>query len=106
MSLLTRGTEVVTVFAEVATTDADGNPVTKPGAVGVVCRAVVQPLTSTEDSEGTESKYRLRLVGYPDVLGAQSAVEWQGRRYAIEGDPKVYTGSPRTARVEYVMARR
>ena len=24
----------------------------------------------------TTSKYRLRLVGYPGVLGAQSQVEW------------------------------
>ena len=62
---------------------------TQPSAVGVVSRAVVQPMTSTEDATvgfETTSKYRLRLVGYPDMLGAQSQVEWQGKRYAIDGN--------------------
>jgi hypothetical protein len=91
MSLLHRSTEVVTVFPEEAVTDADGNTMTQPSAVGVVSRAVVQPMTSTEDATvgfETTSKCRLRLVGYPDMLGAQSQVEWQGKRYAIDGEPK------------------
>jgi hypothetical protein len=107
VSLLTRGTETVSVFAEVTTTDSDGNKITKPGTVGVVCRAVVQPLSSTETDQGTTSKYRLRLVGWQGApLGARSAVEWQGRRYAIDGEPMIYNGSRRTAHVEYVMTRR
>jgi hypothetical protein len=106
MSLLHRGTDQVTVFAEAVRTDSDGNTVTKPGTVGVVCRAVVQPLSSIEGDEGTTSKYRLRLVGYSGLLGAQSAVEWNGMRYAIDGEPKVYNGSRRTAHVDYVMVRR
>ena len=79
MSLLHRSTEVVTVFPEEAVTDADGNTMTQPSAIGVVSRAVVQPMTSTEDATvgfETTRKYRLRLVGYPDMLGAQSQVEW------------------------------
>ncbi|ORB67691.1 hypothetical protein [Mycolicibacterium tusciae] len=106
MSLLHRGTDQVTVFAEAVVTDSDGNTVTKPGTVGVLTRAVVQPLSSTENGEGTTSKYRLRLVGYPDLLGAQSAVEWNGKRYAIEGDARIYNGSRRTAHVDYVMVRK
>lgn len=106
MSLLHRGTDQVTVYPEEVTTDSDGNTVTRPGTVGVVCRAVVQPLSSTEDDQGTTSKYRLRLVGYSDLLGAQSAVEWNGKRYAIDGDPLVYNGSRRTAHVEYRMVRK
>ena len=51
----------------------------------------------------TESKYRLRLVGYPTVLGAQSQVEWNGKRYSIDGEPKIYNGSRRTAHVDYVI---
>lgn len=105
MSLLNRGTETVTVFAEEVTTDSDGNTVTRPGTVGVVCRAVVQPLSSTEDADVTTSKYRLRLVRYSDLLGAQSAVEWNGKRYVIDGDPLIYNGSRRTARVEYTIVR-
>ena len=109
MSLLHRSTEVVTVFPEEAVTDADGNTMTQPSAVGVVSRAVVQPMTSTEDATvgfETTSKYRLRLVGYPDMLGAQSQVEWQGKRYAIDGEPRQYNGSRRTAHVDYLMVRR
>lgn len=105
MSLLHRGTDQVTVFAEVTKTDSDGNKITTPGTAGVVCRAVVQPLSSTEDDRGTTSKYRLRLVGYSDLLGAHSAVEWNGKRYAIDGDPQIYNGSRRTAHVDYVMVR-
>ena len=54
----------------------------------------------------TTSKYRLRLVGYPSLLGAQSQVEWNGKRYAIDGEPRIYNGSRRTAHVDYVIERR
>lgn len=106
MSLLNRGTDQVTVFAETVVTDSDGNTITKPGTVGVLTRAVVQPLSSTEDADGTTSKYRLRLIGYPDLLGAHSAVEWNGKRYALDGEARIYNGSRRTAHVDYVMVRR
>jgi hypothetical protein len=95
VSLLHRGTETVTVFPEETFTDADGNTRTRPSFVGVVVRAVVQPMTSTEHQTvgfETESKYRLRLVGYPGALGAQSQVDWQRKRYAIDGDPRIYNG--------------
>lgn len=112
MSLLDRGTETVTVYAEETTTDADGNTITRPSAVGVVARAVVQPVTvlgsQTEHQDfgfDVTSKYRLRLVGYPDLLGAQSQVEWNGKRYAIDGEPRIYNGSRRTGHVDYVMVR-
>ena len=105
MSLLNRGTDQVTIYPETVVTDSDGNTLTRPGTVGVICKAVVQPLASTEDAEGTTSKYRLRLVGYTELLGAQSAVEWNGKRYAIDGDPLIYNGSRRTAHVDYRMVR-
>jgi len=109
VSLLHRGTETVTVFAKDPFADADCNTRTRPSSVGVVVRTVVQPMTSTEHQTvglETESKYRLRLVGYPGVLGAQTQVDWQGKRYAIDGDPGIYNGSRRTAHVEYVIVRR
>lgn len=106
MSLLDRGNETVLVYPEEMVIDSDGNKRTRPSKVGVAVRAVVQPLSSTEDADGTTSKYRLRLIGYTDLLGAQSAVEWRGKRYAIDGDPLVYNSSRRTAHVEYVMVRR
>ena len=109
MSLIDRGTEVVTLFPEETVTDSDGNTMTRPSAVGMVARAVVQPMTSTEDASvglETTSKNRLCLVGYPGVLGAQSQVDWQGKRYTIDGEPKVYNGSRRTAHIDYLIVRR
>jgi hypothetical protein len=110
MSLLNRGTETVTVYPEEVVTDRDGNDRTRPSAVGVVVRAVVQPIgTPTETQDGgfqTVSRYRLRLVGYTDELGAQSQIEWKGVRWAIEGEPIRYNGSPRTRHTAYVIARR
>ncbi len=48
MCLFHKGTETVTVFPEETFTDADGDTRTRPSSVGVVVRAVVQPMTSTE----------------------------------------------------------
>ena len=80
MSLLNRGTEVVTVFPEEVTTDGDGNIRTRPTATGVVCRAVVQPMTTAEDQTtgfDTTSKYRLLLwvTRHCSVLSHR----WNGR---------------------------
>lgn len=110
MSLLNRGTEVVKVFHQVAAEerDRDGNRVSRPSVVGVVRKAVVQPISSTEDADGgynTAQRYRLRLVNYPEPLGPRSQIEWRGKRYSIDGNGVVYSGSPRTARTEYVMVR-
>ena len=66
-SLLHRGTEIVTVFPDEMIIDGEGNKKMRPSATGIVCRAVVQPITTTEDAKvgyQTMSKYRLRLVGY------------------------------------------
>ena len=115
MSLLNRGTEVVTVYPEQVATDADNNTITRPSATGILLRAVVQPITSavavgSQESQDigfvTESKYRLRLVGFPTLLGAQSQVEWQGSRYVIEGEPRQYNGSRRTRHIDYIIERR
>lgn len=114
MSLINRGTETVTVYPEEVVTDSDGNPRTRPSAVGVVARAVVQPLTGTSARSTTEdqgvgfetgARYRLRLVNYPPLLGAQAEIEWQGKRYAIDGEPLQYNGSSRTRHVDYLMMR-
>ncbi|MCV7224455.1 hypothetical protein [Mycolicibacterium komossense] len=115
MSLLRRGIETVKVFQEIQNpiTDSDGNTWTRPAKIGTLVRAVVQPLgllgAPSENQDGgfhTESRYRLRLINYPNILGAQSQIEWRGKRYSIEGDAMIYNGSHRTAHVDYVMARR
>ena len=114
MSLLRRGNETVTVYPEETVIDADGNKLTRPGKVGVAVRASVQPISSTEDTDGgganTTSRYRLRLAGgWPTgggILGAGAQVEWRGKRFAIEGDALLFNGSRRTAHAEYRMVRR
>ena len=53
----------------------------------------------------TESTYRMRLIGYPDVLGAQSQIEWNGKRYVLDGEARIYNGSPRTRHVDYAIKR-
>ncbi|WP_241472262.1 hypothetical protein [Mycolicibacterium neoaurum] len=114
MSLLNRGTEVVTVYPEVTDTDRDGNRRTRVGTIGIVTRASLQPISSTEpDSPGGShmvSRYRLRLAGgWPiggGILGAHAQVEWRGKRYAIEGDAQLHTGSPRTAHAVYTIVRK
>lgn len=63
---------------------------------------------STESAEGgfnTESRYRLRLINYPVVLGAQSQIEWNNKRHTIVGDATIVNGSRRTAQVDYPVAR-
>lgn len=112
MSLLNRGTDTVKVFQEVQSPDidGDGNKITRAALVGQLFRAVVQPLTATESTAdggfGSESRYRLRLINYPNVLGAQSQIEWNGKRYSIEGDGRIFNGSARTRHVDYVMVRK
>ena len=113
MSLLNRATDVVTVYPEVVDVDSDGNTRTRPSAVGLVTRAVVQPVSQFVGSERsdvgflTEERLRLRLVGWRDApLGAQSQVEWQGRRYSVHGEARQNRGSSRTAHVTYVLVRK
>lgn len=117
MSLLRRGTEVVTVYPEETVTDRDGNKTTRPGSVGIVTKASVQPVGSglldRENGDGgfhTTSRYRLRLAGgWPTgggILGAQAQVEWRGKRYSVEGDAQFHTGSSRTAHAVYTMVRK
>jgi uncharacterized protein YfaS (alpha-2-macroglobulin family) len=111
MSLLNRGTETVKVYQEIQTpeTDSDGNTRTRAALIGTTYRAVVQPISSTENADGgfnTETRYRLRLINYPNILGAQSQIEWDGKRYSLFGDAMIYNGSPRTAHVEYVIVRK
>jgi hypothetical protein len=111
VSLLNRGTETVKVFQEIQTPeiDSDGNKRTRAARIGTLVRAVVQPISSSESTEGggfnTETRYRLRLINYPNILGAQSQIEWNGKRFSIVGDAMIYNGSTRTAHIDYVMAR-
>lgn len=116
MSLLDRGRETVTVYPEETWTDPDGNVMTRPGTVGIETRASVQregqsgnsARRAEQDAIGfeTEEVYRIRFPrSFTTVLGAQSAVEWNGKRYSVIGDAHYYNGSRRTAHTDYAMRR-
>jgi hypothetical protein len=118
MTLLDSTNEVVTVFLEVRTVDADGNPLTKPSVNGVESRARIWQLSSTEkqDTAGvntraqlgvsTRAQFGLRFPrSFPHVVGARSQVEWNGKRYSVVGDPIVHNGSVRTRHLQYLLER-
>jgi hypothetical protein len=119
MSLLQRGNATVKVYPEVTRTDADNNTITEASTEGTDYRAMVQPLAvASASTEGqaigfeSSSSYRMRLVGYPGVLGPRSQIEWgtdaQGRpaRWGIDGPALIFDGSARTRHVDYTITRR
>jgi hypothetical protein len=116
MSLLDNGAryQPCIVYPEVMVIDGDGNKRTKPSDIGIPARARIQPIgTPTEAAEGgfhTISRYSLRFPHSFNkehgVLGAQSQIEWKGKRYSMEGEALDYNGSRRTAHVDYLIVRR
>lgn len=116
MSLLDRGRETVTVYQEETWTDRDGNTMTRPGSVGTVTIATIQPAAQSgtsarraeQDNEGfeTEQVYRMHLPrSFPYTLGAQARIEWNGQYWAVVGDAFHFNGSRNTKRVEYTIRR-
>ena len=122
MSLLAKGTEDVLVYPEIVVISPDKNKKTKASSVGVAGKARLQILgqsgTSSrrqeQDNEGYESEkvYSIRFsrklihdLGESWPLGAQSQIEWRGKRWALFGDENIYSNSRRTAHVTYTMKR-
>lgn len=113
MSLLDKGTEEVILYPEETITDPDGNTLTRPSRSGIPARATIQPVgTGAPDDMNGEGyvsgpqRYRLRLPRATNVvLGAQSAVEWRGQRWAVVGEPTIFTGSRKTSHAWYVIER-
>lgn len=116
MSLLDRHfPEDVIVFPEEVVTDIDGNIRTRPSATGVPARARLQPMGQSgtasrrqeQDNEGFESErvYAIRFPRDFPLLGAQSQIEWRGKRWALFGTEVIYNNSPRTAHVTYTVKR-
>lgn len=119
MSLLDKGNIDVIVYPEELVADSDGNKRTRPSKVGVPARARVDILgqsgTSSrrqeQDNEGYESEkvYSLRFTRKSERelgrLGAQSCIEWEGRKWAVFGDENVYNRSRRTSHRTYTIKR-
>ncbi|MCH9733452.1 MAG: hypothetical protein K0U78_02700 [Actinomycetia bacterium] len=104
------------VFLEETTTDADGNTRTRASATGIPTRVRVWPQNQSgtsarraEQADGgfsTEQVYGLRFPrSWPHALGAQSAVEIDGKRWSVFGDPVYYNGSARTRHTHYTIRR-
>lgn len=116
MSLLDKGNEPITIYPEEVVTDVDGNTQTRASKVGVPAMARIQPVGQSgtsarraeQDNEGFESEkiYSLRLPRrYSCHMGAQSQIEWHGRRWVVHGDATVYCNSPLTAHTVYTLRR-
>jgi len=119
VSLLDYAFEDVVVYPEEVTTDDDGNTKTRPSATGIPAKARLQfqgqsgtsARRAEQDIEGFESEqvYNLRFpktfTAEHGLLGMQSQIEWQGKRWCIFGDPRVYTSSKRTAHIDYIIRR-
>ncbi|QFG04494.1 head-to-tail stopper [Mycobacterium phage Jeeves] len=121
MSLLDTGAryQPCIVYPEVLVIDGDGNKRTKASTTGIpaIARFQVANQSGTsarraeQDNEGYESEkvYRMRFprsfTKEHGELGAQSEIEWRGKRWALFGDATVYDSSPSLARVDYTIKR-
>jgi hypothetical protein len=116
MSLLDKGNEPIVIFPEEVTIDVDGNTRTYPSKTGVPAVGRLQPAAQSgtsarraeQDNEGfeTEQMYVLRLPRmYHCHMRAQAQVEWRGKRWALHGDPAIYSNSPRTSHLVYMLRR-
>lgn len=117
MNLLDTSNESVVVYLEEVTTDADGNLVTRASDTGIPTRARIWPKNQSgtsarraEQSDGghsTEQFYAVRFPrSWPHVLGAQSQIEWNCKRWSVFGDPVHYNGSARTRHTHYQIVRK
>jgi hypothetical protein len=111
--------EDVIVFPEEVITDIDGNQRTRASSTGIPAKARLQEFyqsgTSSRrvesDNEGfnSEQLYRLRFDRKSEralgQLGAQSQLEWRGKKWSFFGDGWPYNGSRRTRRTEYWIVR-
>ncbi|WP_078344836.1 hypothetical protein [Mycobacteroides chelonae] len=109
----------VVVHPQVDVVNRHQNTTTKASDTGIETPARIQVASSSgtsarraeQDNEGFESEvfYRIRFPRSFDnehgILGMQSQIYWEGKKYGIFGIPQRYMGSPRTAHIEYLMQR-
>lgn len=121
MSLLDKTTQPVRVYPEVIDTDEDGNQILRPAteaeAYDTTAEVQLQRQSGTsarrseQDDEGyfTEEIYRVRFSRQHDQehgeLGQGSELIWRGQRWSFVGYPGHYTGSRRTAHIDYEIRR-
>ncbi|MGZ3140803.1 hypothetical protein ACVDFE_02120 [Lentzea chajnantorensis] len=102
MSLLDQHNAAVVVYPQVLGTDPYGNPQWTPSPDGVPVLAMVWPV-SAQELAGTGQQagevYRMRPKrGVPCPAGPWAQVEWDGRRWDVEGEPTRYARGRGTRR--------
>lgn len=119
MSLLDKAQQTVTVFPQEYFEDDLGNTLFRASSVGYVAKAEIQAARQSgtsarraeQDNEGyeTEETFRLRFTRAHDRtherLGQGAQIEWEGKRWTVIGFPTPYSGSPRTAHLDYMIRR-
>lgn len=91
LSILDEFNAVVKVYPQVPGIDPYGNPQWKPSDTGVDVPAMLWPLSAEERAVlGQEAgeAYRMRPKrGVPCPAGPWAQVEWDGRRWEVDGQP-------------------
>lgn len=107
MSLLDVGPDVVTVYAEVESTDDYGNRILGPAENGVEVRGRWQPSSSDESADlgqQTFTAYRFLCRTFP--AGPYGRVVFDGSDWDVVGDPKRHRGSALTSHVTVFLKER
>lgn len=81
----------VTHYRATSTVDGDGNPIRKPGAGASPVAAFMQPRTGGEEASGPGQRSATETAAYLSsgavAMTAHDAIEWNGHRYTVVGDP-------------------
>jgi hypothetical protein len=107
VSLLDNPTDVLNVYVEVESTDADGNVVQVPGGEPVEVFGRVQPVRADEavaEGQKTVTVYRFKGRSWPS--GAFARISWDGRDWDVDGEPLWSRGSVVTRHVTVLLKAR
>jgi hypothetical protein len=107
VSLLDRGPDEVTVFAEVEETDSYGNRILTAGPTGVAVRGRWQPSTASETADlgqQTETVYRFITRDFP--AGPYGRVVFDNIDWDVIAEPRLHRGSPATRHVTVYLKER
>ena len=95
MSTLDYPPHVVQVYLEVDGTDSEGNPVRVPAGSPIDLPCAVHYITTEESAElGETTVTRARIFVRHFPAGAYAWVDWDGRRWDVQGEPKRFGRSP------------
>lgn len=107
LSLLDDGPDVITVYPSVWSADEDGNHAWRPSGTGIVVRARVQPISSTEQAgTGQQVVTLVRVIARNVPAGPWDHVDYDGRTWDVLGEPDHRGDSLATAHTTLTMQAR